>query len=81
MKTAISSWAWWNRKTSRSKYSGSEEDFRRLWKNYYRHMGIEERRNPRERRNFLPKKYWGLLTEMEDPYNRSDLPLKGEEKR
>ena len=63
------------------RYSGSEKDFRRLWKNYYRHMGIEERRNPRERRNFLPKKYWGLLTEMEDPYNRSDLPLKGEEKR
>lgn len=59
------------------KYSRAEEDFRQLWRNYYRHMGIEERRNPKERRNFIPKKYWSGLTEMEDMYNREDLPLKG----
>lgn len=28
------------------KYSQSEEELRRLWRSYYRHMGIEERRNP-----------------------------------
>ena len=63
------------------KYSQSEEDLRRLWRSYYRHMGIEERRNPGERRNFLPKKYWSLLTEMEDSYNREDLPMKIEDKK
>lgn len=62
-------------------YSASEKDFRELWQNYYRHMGIEERRNPRERMSFLPKKYWAYLTEMKDPYNRQDLPLKGMEER
>ncbi|WP_299145383.1 TIGR03915 family putative DNA repair protein [uncultured Dialister sp.] len=59
------------------RYSSAEEDFRQLWRNYYRHMGIEDRRNPAERMNFLPKKYWPCLTEMEDSYNRGDLPLKG----
>lgn len=63
------------------KYSRAEEDFRQLWRNYYRHMGIEERRNPKERRNFIPKKYWSGLTEMEDMYNREDLPLKGLEEK
>lgn len=64
------------------KYSRDEEDFRQLWRNYYRHMGIQERRNPKERMNFLPKKYWVNLTEMDDPYNAQDLDLKGmEEKR
>lgn len=58
-------------------YSGDEADFRSLWRRYYRHMGIEERRNPRCRMNQVPKKYWAHLTEMEDPYNREDLDLRG----
>lgn len=30
------------------KVSKSEEDLRQIWRNYYRHLGIEDRRNPRE---------------------------------
>lgn len=59
------------------KYSGGEEDFRQLWRNYYRHMGIEERRNSKVRMNFIPKKYWGELTEMADPYNRQERKMTG----
>lgn len=58
-------------------YSRGEEDFRQMWRNYYRHMGIEERRNPGVRMNFIPKKYWAHLTEMADPYNRADRRMTG----
>lgn len=58
-------------------FSSEEEDFRSLWRRYYRHMGIEERNNPDCRRNYLPKKYWADLVEMEDPFNRSDIRMEG----
>lgn len=58
------------------KYSSEEEKLRALWQDYYRHMGIEDRRNPDVRRNFLPKKYWPYLTEMGDVVNGEDIPLK-----
>lgn len=50
--------------------SDTEEDFRRLWQEYYKHMGIAERRDPALRRSFMPEKYWGELTEMARPENR-----------
>ena len=43
----------------------------------FRHLGIEDRRNPRERMLYLPKKYWPYLTEMQDPYNVQDVSMKG----
>ena len=45
-------------------YSNEEEQFRKLWKGYFQHMAIEERKNPRLQMQFLPKKYWKYLTEM-----------------
>ncbi len=45
-------------------YSDKEMDFRKLWRKYYQHMAIEERRNPALHQNFLPKKYWAYLTEL-----------------
>ena len=63
------------------KYGSMEEDFRQLWRNYYRHMGIKERRNPKARMNFIPKKYWPCLTEMEDTYNMQDISLLGIEEK
>lgn len=45
-------------------FSSEEEQFRRLWKGYFQHMAIEERKNPNLQRQFLPKKYWKYLTEM-----------------
>lgn len=59
------------------KYKNEEKDYRKLWMDYYRHLSIEGRRNPEERRNFIPKKYWSYLTEMADAYNRQDVDLKG----
>lgn len=45
-------------------YSSEEEQFRKLWKGYFQHMAIEERKNPKLQMSFLPKKYWKYLTEM-----------------
>lgn len=42
-----------------------EEFYRALWKHYFEAIAIKERTNPRCQRNFLPKKYWNHLTEME----------------
>lgn len=58
------------------KVSKSEEDLRQIWRNYYRHLGIEDRRN--QGKDALPsEKYWPYLTEMQDPYNVQDVSMKG----
>lgn len=36
-----------------------------LWKTFYKHIAIKERYNPKQRRNFMPKKYWKYLIEMD----------------
>lgn len=36
-----------------------------LWKTFYKHIAIKERYNPNLRRNFMPKKYWKYLIEMD----------------
>lgn len=46
------------------KYSPTEKKFRSMWCQYYRHISIEERRNPKLQRSFMPEKYWPYLTEM-----------------
>ncbi|MFQ9401188.1 MAG: DUF4130 domain-containing protein [Dialister sp.] len=46
------------------RHSGTEEEFRNLWRGYWKHMAIDERWNPDLQRSFLPKKYWTCLTEM-----------------
>lgn len=37
-----------------------------LWKSFYKTIGIKERENKRCRQNFMPKKYWKNMLEMED---------------
>ncbi len=37
-----------------------------LWKTFYKTIGIKERENKRCRQNFMPKKYWKNMLEMED---------------
>lgn len=34
-----------------------------LWRGYFKTAAIKERANPRLQRNFMPKRFWGLLTE------------------
>ncbi len=40
-----------------------EVRFQDLWKNYYKHIAIKERYNPKLQKGFIPKRYWKNLTE------------------
>ncbi len=42
-----------------------EENYQKLWKDYFHNISIEERKNLRCQMNFMPKKYWKYLIEME----------------
>lgn len=44
--------------------SDTEEALTSLWKRYYTTIAIKERRNAELRRQFMPKKYWPYLIEM-----------------
>ena len=46
--------------------SGSEREYRRLWKEFYDTVEIKERHNERCRMSFMPKRYWKYLTELQD---------------
>ncbi|MGC7873874.1 TIGR03915 family putative DNA repair protein [Desulfosporosinus sp. SYSU MS00001] len=53
----------------------SEVEYRRLWKQFYQTIAIEERYNPKCRMTLMPKRYWGHLTELEkdeEPDNLSE---------
>jgi len=54
------------------KYSTNEELFQNLWKSFYKTIGIESRKNDRCRMNFMPKKYWKYIIEMDDVYEKSN---------
>ncbi|MBR5306844.1 MAG: TIGR03915 family putative DNA repair protein [Oscillospiraceae bacterium] len=43
-----------------------EMDMQRLWKLFYDTIAIKERDNPRCRMNFMPKRTWDMLPEMQD---------------
>lgn len=45
--------------------SDEEPLVRELWKRFFSTVAIPERRNPRLQRQFMPKKYWRHLVEME----------------
>lgn len=44
--------------------SDDEIEYRKLWKTYFDHIAIMERKNPRCQKNFMPVRYWKNLTEM-----------------
>lgn len=44
--------------------SDDEKMYRRLWKNYFDNIAIEERKNSRCQRNFMPMRYRKHLTEI-----------------
>lgn len=43
-----------------------EEFFKDLWKTFHKTIGIKERENRRCQQNFMPKRYWKNMLEMED---------------
>ena len=46
--------------------SDDEEKMVHLWQTFYDTIGIKERKNDRCRQNFMPKKYWKYITEVEN---------------
>ena len=53
-------------KINSNKLNNNEIDIQNLWKNFYKTIGIETRKNERCRMNFMPKKYWKYIIEMSD---------------
>lgn len=41
----------------------NEIEYRRLWKQFYNTIAIEDRNNPRCRMTLMPNRYWGQMTE------------------
>lgn len=46
-------------------FTESEYAFQDLWRRYYKHIGIEARKNEKLRMQMMPKKYWRYLSELE----------------
>lgn len=46
--------------------------FEVLWKNYFKITAIKERENLKCQMNFMPKKYWNHMLEMENEYEKNN---------
>lgn len=44
---------------------GNEEQIADLWRDFYHHIGDPDRFNPKLRQQFMPKRYWSYLTEIQ----------------
>lgn len=44
--------------------SKDENEFAKMWQDFYQTIGIEMRKNDRCRMNFMPKKYWDYILEV-----------------
>ena len=44
----------------------TEEEFEELWKTFHKTIAIQERTNKKCQQNFMPKKYWKNMLEMEN---------------
>ena len=57
-----------NFKLFNNNLSEEELDIEKLWKEFYKTIGIETRKNDRCRMNFMPKKYWKYIIEVSDKF-------------
>lgn len=48
------------------KQSLKEEEYKDLWKTFFHTIAIKERTNKKCQQNFMPKRYWKYMIEMED---------------
>lgn len=46
--------------------NSNEDFFELLWKKYFKTIGIKERKNKKVQMNFMPKKYWNYILEMDE---------------
>ena len=44
----------------------TEEQYRALWRQFYKTIAIEARHNPKCRMTHMPKRYWENMTEMRE---------------
>lgn len=51
---------------NKGEFSQHEEDYRRLWKQYFDNIAIKERINPKCQKNRMPVRYWKHLTEFQE---------------
>jgi hypothetical protein len=51
-----------------------EENFRELWRLFYKTIEIKERHNPKCRMTHMPMRYWKYMTEFQKP-RRSAVKL------
>lgn len=51
------------------RYSKQEEEYRRLWLNFFDHIAIEARKNPSLQMQLMPKRYWADTPEMAPKLN------------
>lgn len=49
-----------------------EKTIENLWLTFFRTIGIEGRKNKKCQMNFMPKKYWKYIIEMEDAYEKGN---------
>lgn len=49
-----------------------EKEVENLWTTFFNTIGIKERKNNRCQMNFMPKKYWKYIIEMEGAYEKSN---------
>lgn len=49
-----------------------EKEVENLWVTFFNTIGIKERKNNRCQMNFMPKKYWKYIIEMEGAYEKSN---------
>ena len=49
-----------------------EKEVENLWVTFFNTIGIKERKNTRCQMNFMPKKYWRYIIEMEGAYEKSN---------
>lgn len=50
----------------------SEDKVEELWKMFFKTIAIKERENKKVQMNFMPKKYWNYIIEMEEENESSD---------
>lgn len=58
----------------------NEENYRELWRLFYKTIEIQGRHNPRCRMSHMPKRYWKTMTEFGSPAKRNDKPALSEMK-
>ncbi|MFW6286708.1 MAG: TIGR03915 family putative DNA repair protein, partial [Candidatus Sumerlaeota bacterium] len=53
--------------------SHDEAFYQELWRTFTRSIAVESRKNPKLQRQFMPRRYWKYLTEMQAPNRKMQI--------